>query len=287
MTHQAPACRISRLLAACAVALAMLAANAPAALASAATTSSRTGWLRLANLSPGAPTFDIYLYPVDNTHARLVLRNVSYGMVSGYQTVPAWSYTVAMRKAGQPAASLPVLSTTISVTAGHAYTLASVGPSSAPRLELLPDALTTPKGKALVRIIQASPRQSPVTVTAGRHVLVRDLAFGSATGFATVPPGRWELRAAGRTMDATSADTLAAGTTYTVVVLDGTGRLELLCLMDGAGSTARPAGGASMGFGGTAPGPVSSPLPWLAGMAGGGLIAAAGAAWLRRTRPAA
>jgi uncharacterized protein DUF4397 len=283
MTHRVPACRISRLLAAGAVALAMLGAAAPAA----ATTAPGTGWLRLANLSPGMPTFDIYLYPVGNTHARLVLRNVSYGMVSGYRAVPAWSYTVAMRKAGQPASSPPVLSATIAVAAGHAYTLASVGPSSGPRIELLRDALTTPKGKALVRIIQASPRQSPVTVTAGRHVLVRDLAFGSATSFATVSPGHWDLRAAGRTMSATAWDTWAAGTTYTLVVLDAPGRLELACLTDGAGSRVRPAGGAAMGFGGTAPGPAPSPLPWLAAMAGGGLIAAGGAAWLRRTRPAA
>jgi hypothetical protein len=284
MTHRAPACRIRRLLAACAVAPALLAAAAPAATASAAT-ASPAGWLRLANLSPGAPTFDVYLYPVGHVHATLVLRKVSYGMVSGYRNVPAGGYTVAMRKAGKSAGSLPVLSTTISVAAGRAYTLASVGPSSDPRLELLRDALTTPKGKALVRIIQASQRQSRVTVTAGRHTLVRDLGFGRATGYATIAPGRWKLRASGPTMSATRRESLAAGTTYTLVVLDGAGRLQLDCLMDGAGSKVEPMGGAAMGFGGTSSRPVPSALPWLAGMAGGGLVAAGGALWLRRTRP--
>ena len=173
-------CAIRRALAACAMTLGVLAAVAPVTMASAAVAAAPSaGWLRLANLSPGAPTFDIYLYPLGNMHARLVLRNVSYGMVSGYQAVPVGGYTVAMRMAGKPATSLPVLSATISVAAGRAYTMASVGPSSGSRLELFPDPVSTPEGKALVRVIQASLHQNRVTVTAGRHVLVRGLASGT------------------------------------------------------------------------------------------------------------
>lgn len=284
MIHPVRSGRAARLLAVCAMALGLLSVLAPAATASPAGTA--TGWLRLANLSPGTPAFDIYLYPVGNMHATLVLRGIGYGMVSGYQTVPSGGYTVAMRMAGKPASSAPVLSSTISAGAGHAYTIASMGPSTAPRLELLNDMLTTPTGKALVRIIQASVHQSQVTVTEGGHVLVRDLAFGSATSYAAVPPGTWNLRATGPATTAASRKSLMAGTSYTVVVLDAAGHLELVCLMDGAGSKADPAGGAAMGFGGTAP-RVPSPLPWLAGLAAGLLLAAGGALWLRRTRPAA
>jgi hypothetical protein len=286
MTYRARVRLITRMLAAFAMTLGVLSALAPGAVAAAATAAPPTGWLRLANLSPGAPVFDIYLYPVGNTHARLVLRNASYGMVSGYQAVPAGDYTVAMRKAGEAASSLPVLSTTISVAGGRAYTIASTGPSSAPRLELLTDARTTPKGKALVRVIQASVRQRRVTLTAGRHVLVRGLAFGSATSFATVTPGTWNVRVTGATMSAADRETWTAGTTYTLVILDGAGRLQLDCLTDEAGSRMQPAGGAMLGFGGTAPRPGSS-LPWLAAMACGGLLAGGGALWLRRTRPVA
>jgi Domain of unknown function (DUF4397) len=281
MTHRAPVALIRRLLAPCALALAMLSTAGPAAAASAAAPAA--GWLRLANLSPGTPTFDIYLYQVGNTHARLVLRNVGYGMVSGYETVPAADYTVALRRAGEPAGSLPLLSATVSVAGGHAYTLASTGPSSAPRLELLPDARSAPKGKALVRVIQASLRQTRVTLTAGRHVLVRNLAFGSATSFAAVPPGTRTVRAAGQTMTTAQRETWTAGSTYTLVVLDGAGGLQLDCLMDEAGSRMQPAGGAMLGFGGTAPQP-GSRLPWLAAMACGALLAGAGGLWLRRAR---
>jgi len=266
--------------------LAALAATAPAAGAAtgAARSSGAAGWLRLANLSPGEPTFDIYLYPIGGTKATLMLKDAGYGMVSAYQQVPAGSYTVAMRKAGAASGSLPVLSTTVAVAAAGAYTLASVGPSSAPRLELLDDMLAPPRGKALVRIIQASLRQRQVTVSAGDHVLVRGLSFGSATSYVTVTPGRWNLRAAGATTTATDRDTWTAGSSYTVVVLDGSTHLELDCLTDGAGSKVRPEGGAPMGFGGTAPRPGPSPVRWLAAMAAGLLIASAGALWLRRTR---
>jgi Domain of unknown function (DUF4397) len=290
MPHRARACplrRTSRLLAVAAAVLAAFATAAPAAAAAGTQASAATGWLRLANLSPGEPTLDVSLYPVGDSQATLMLKDIGYGMVSAYRQIPAGNYSVAMRKAGAAASSLPVLSTTILVGAGDTYTLASVGPSSAPRVELLPDMLTPPRGKALVRVIQASLRQGRVTVSAGAHVLVHDLAFGSATSYATVTPGTWKLRAAGATMTATGRDTLAAGSSYTLVVLDSGGHLELTCLTDGAGSKAAPMGGAPMGFGGTAPRPAPPPLLWLTAMAGGLLVAAAGALWLRRIRTVA
>lgn len=296
MPHRAPAypalacrvlaCRTSRLLAACCILLGALAALAPAAAASVSQPPPGNGWLRLANLSAGEPTFDIYLYPVGNSQATLMLKHVSYGMISHYRSLPAGSYTVALRRAGHPATSEPLLSTTVAVSGGGAYTLASLGPSSAPRLELLNDTLATPKGKSLVRIIQASLRQSRVTVTAGPHVLVRGLAFGNVTSYAAVPPGPWKLRVAGATQSATDNQNWAAGTSYTVVVLDGHKHLELDCLTDGAGSKVAPVGGAAMGFGGMAR-PDSPSRPWLAGLAAGVLLIAGGALWLRRTRAAA
>jgi hypothetical protein len=286
MLHRARACPTRRLLALLSAVLAAVAVMAPAATAATAT-GAATGWLRLANLSPGEPMFDIYLYPVGDSQATLMLKNIGYGTVSAYQQIPAGNYSVVMRKAGSAAGSPPMLSTTILVGAGDAYTLASVGPSSAPRMELLDDMLSPPKGKALVRVIQASTRQSRVTVSAGGHVLVSDLAFGSATSYATVTPGRWNLRASGGSMTAADRDTWAAGSTYTLVVLDGAGHLALDCLTDSAASEARPVGGAPMGYGGTAPRPAPAPAGWLTALAGGLLITAAGALWLRRIRAVA
>jgi hypothetical protein len=55
-------------------------------------------------------------------------------------------------------------------------------------------------------------------------------------------------------------------------------------LTDAAGSNLLPAGGAQTGFGGMAPKPGSSPLPWLIAAAAGGLAVIAGALRLRQTR---
>jgi hypothetical protein len=58
--------------------------------------------------------------------------------------------------------------------------------------------------------------------------------------------------------------------------------LDRAVVRDAVGSASMPAGGAATGVGGTAPRAGSSPLLWLAIMAGGGLLAVMGGARLRR-----
>ncbi len=81
--------------------------------------------------------------------------------------------------------------------------------------------------------------------------------------------------------------TLAPGTIHTLVVLDSSSGLEVTNLMDAAGSSVMPSGGAATGLGGTAPAPRSTPLPWLAAVAAGALLTLAGAYRLRRVRAVA
>ncbi|MEP7026575.1 MAG: DUF4397 domain-containing protein, partial [Actinomycetota bacterium] len=112
-----------------------------ASAASAAPVSARTGWVRLAHLSPNTPAVDVYLYSFGNPNAKIVLKHVTYGTVSGYQAVPDGEYTVAMRGAGAKSGSKPVLSTTVNVRAGKTYTVAGMGPFSGLRLQILKDKL--------------------------------------------------------------------------------------------------------------------------------------------------
>lgn len=287
MNHQAPARRVIRLLAASALVIGWLAASAPAALASPAATAHRaTGYLRLAHLSPNTPPVDVYLYSVGNSNAMIVVHHVSYGTVSTYQTVPAGDYTVAMRGAGKPSSSPPVLSTTVRIQPGHAYTVAGLGPASGLRLQVLDDTLTTPKGRSLVRVIQASLKEKKVTVKAAGQTLASNLAFGSVTSYVSVAPGAWNVTAAGGSMSASKDVSLAADTTHTIVVLDDPGRLAIDPLTDAAGSKLMPKGAARTGFGGMVPRPGSSPLPWAAVMVLGAAVAAGGAMRVRgRERP--
>ncbi|HWF82164.1 MAG TPA: DUF4397 domain-containing protein [Streptosporangiaceae bacterium] len=269
--------RLALLIAPASMALGVLAYIAPAASAS-----TGSGWLRLAHLSPNTPAVDVYLYSFHDPNAMIVLHHVAYGTISGYETVPSGEYTVAMRGAGAPKSSPPVLSTTVDVHAGDAYTVAGMGPANGLQLQIFKDRLTTPRGMALVRIIQASLVQHRVTVTAGRKVLVRDLRFAKVTSYVVVPAGTWNVKAAGVSEHTSASISLAAGTIHTIVVLDDPGHLTLDDLVDAAGSRVIPAGAPATGLGGTAPRPAPSNLPWLLLVAGGLLLCAAGARWVIR-----
>jgi Domain of unknown function (DUF4397) len=270
-------------------ALPLLLLTIPAiASASAATTSTAagatagSGWIRLAHFSPNTPAVDVYLYSFGDASAQIVLHHVAYGDASPYEQVPTGDYTVAMRAAGASAKSSPVLSASVDVAAGHAYTVAGLGPESGLRLQVLDDQLTTPSGQALVRVIQASLKQNVVSVTWGGTTLKGKLAFGSATSYQTVSPGTHTLLVTGSGESAKVSVPLAAGTVHTLVVLDGAKGLQVDDLVDAAGSATDPVGGAATGFGGMAPRAPSSPLPWLAVIGAGLLLAVAGGRRLRR-----
>jgi hypothetical protein len=265
----------------------LLAAAAPAASAATGTAHAKKtdGWIQLTHLSPNTPPVDVYLYSFGDAKAMLVLKHVAYGTVSPFEKLASGQYTVAMRGAGAKPGSPPVLSTTVTITAGGAYTVAGLGPAKALRLQVLRDRLTTPRGESLVRVIQASLHDHKVTVTAGSQVLARQLAFGKVTSYTTAHPGTWMVHVSGTAGMATRSITLKAGTIHTVVVLDGAGgRLMIDNLMDAAGSAVAPHGGAATGRGGTAPVPGPSPAPLAAVIAAGALCTAAAGYWLRRVR---
>jgi hypothetical protein len=272
----------TRLITSCVLALGL--AGTLAAGASAASAATGTGYLRLAHLSPNTPAVDVYLYSFGNPSAMVVLHHVAYGEVSPYESVAAGEYTVAMRAAGAPASAKPVLSTTVDVVSGHAYTVAGMGPLAGIRLQVIGDSLAMTRDAALVRVIQASMHQTSVTVTAGGKVLGRNLNFTKVTRYKTVHPGTVTITATGTTEHGSAQVTLAPDTIYTVVVLDNAGELKIDPLVDSAGSKIAPAGAAATGFGGTAARPGASLLPWVGAAAVGLLIAAGGTIGLRRRR---
>ena len=252
---------------------------------SASAASSGIGWVRLAHFSPNTPAVDVYLYSFGDSSAELVLHHVAYGTVSPYESLSAGEYTVAMRPAGAAPTTAPAISASLAVTAGHSYTVAGLGPESGLRLAVLDDQLTTPPGKAVVRVIQASLQDHVVTVSYAAKSLAHNLAFGSVAAYQTVDPGTVTVTATGASETSATLD-IAAGTVHTLVILDGAQGLEIDNLVDAAGSAVPPAGGAATGFGGTAP-RVPSPAPWLLLVVAGLLVAGAGGLglrWLPRSR---
>ena len=277
---------LARLAAGAALVVGALGLAVPAA--SAAPAAGGVGWLRLAHLSPNTPAVDCYLYSFDNPNAKIVLHHVAYGAVSPYEQVPAGEYTVAMRGAGAAPGSKPVLSASVDVQPGGAYTVAGMGPYAGLRLQVVQDKLTTPQGKALVRVIQASMRQPKVSVGLdGGQGLASQLAFSKISSYVAVSPGTFTVHAAGSSESANDTVNLKAGAIYTLVVLDNSTKLGVDALIDAQGSKVEPAGGVQTGFGGTAARAGAPLLPWLSvGLAG--LLAAAAGSMLvsRRRRPA-
>jgi hypothetical protein len=137
-----------------------------------------------------------------------------------------------MRSAGAAATAPPVLSTAVRVLAGHAYTVAGLGPLAGLRLEVLSDRLSAPVGRAMVRVIQASLRQHLVTVRAGRGVLARDLPFATVTHYRAVPPGTPMVRVAGNAARTVRRLAVPAGSIHTLVVL-GWSRQSAVCCSPG------------------------------------------------------
>jgi hypothetical protein len=280
--HFARLAAIATLLGGTAVLVSATSPAASAAATSAAVT--QDGWVRIAHLSPDAPAMDMYLYPFGNPRDLIVLRDVSYGDVSAYQTLSPGEYTVAMRGFGAPSSSKPALTTSFMVSLRTAYTVAALGPDPGLRVEVLRDQMTAPEGKALVRVFQAALKQPQVTVSYGPDVLARQLAFGAATSYIAVSPGDQMVRFAATGADATMPVKLAADTIHTIVVLDDSSGLKIDALTDAVGSQIMPRGGANTGFGGTAPHPPASPLPWLLTIGFGAVLTGVGLTGLRRSR---
>jgi hypothetical protein len=261
--------------------------------ASASFAAASSGWIRLGNLSATTSAVDVYVYPAGNSTPRLVLHNVTYGTVSGYSSVSAGDYSVKMLKTGSAASSQPVLTTDLTVQGGKSYTAAALNANGQAKLSVLNDQLTTPSGKSLVRVIQASDKQNAVKfhcscAPGAPGDIVTKASPGSVSSYAAIPAGTWTMSATGPSEQASLPVTLTGNTVHTEVVLDGSNGLEILNLEDAVGAGQPPTGGASTGFGGTAPHGPGSPLPWLAVIGAGALLVLTGGIWRRRrlTTPA-
>ena len=187
-----------------------------------------------------------------------------------------------MRGFGAPASSKPALTTSFMAAAGAAYTLAALGPDPGLRTEVLKDQMTTPAGRAVVRVLQASLKQHLVTVRYGPDVLARRLGFGSATSYTAVPAGPQIVQFTALGEHAAMPVTLAARSVHTIVVFDDSSGLKVDAVTDAAGSRIMPKGAAAAGFGGTHHARPANPGPWLVMIAAGALLIAAGLARLRR-----
>lgn len=249
-------------------------------------------FVRGAHFSPDTAGVDVYLTAFSGGTSTLWLSDVGYGDVSPYRHIAAGAYAVSMRPHGAPASQKPVLTWTLNLKAGSAYTAAAVGMSSQIRGVVVADTLDPPPaGTGLVRIIQASSRAGHVSVRAtGGPVLTPDTGFGSTTRYVAVPSGSWTLKAQSSTEPALSGTVdvaVRSASITSVVLLDArSGGVVLRTVLDAAGTANMPSGGVPAGGGGTAVRPrsdVDAAVSWAA-FGGAALVLLIGVRARRRRR---
>jgi Domain of unknown function (DUF4397) len=240
--------RLATLAAAVLVAIGLSIVNAaPAAAAT-------VGYVRLAHLSPDTPQVDVYLSSASGAIPAKKFPGVGYGVVSDYLALPAGTYAVAMRGAGAPESSEPVLSTQVTVDAGKAYTVAGVGKHADLGLRVIEDDLSPPdSGKAKVRIVQASLQAPVLNVSVASGSTIADgVQFASTTGYREVNQGSWTVnlqQAGGGTSTVNCA--LTGGNVYSLIVLDRPSGLTAELRTDAGNKGVMPAGGVETGAGGS------------------------------------
>jgi hypothetical protein len=257
--------------------------------ASASYAAASSGWIRVGNLSADTSAVDVYVYSSGDSSPKFVVSDIAYGAVSAYNSVSAGDYSVKMRAAGSAASSQPVLTADVTVQGDKSYTATALSANGQAQLKILNDELTTPTGKSLVRVIQASNKQNAVKfhcscAPGAPGDIVSKASSGSVSNYASIPPGTWTMSATGPSAKTSLPVTLADNTVHTEAVIDGSNGLEIINLVDAAGAGQPPTGGANTGFGGTAAHGPGSPLPWVGVIVAGLLLTLTGGVWLRRHR---
>lgn len=242
-----------------------------------------TGLLRLAHLSPDTPAVDVYVDAVADPASSITLEGVDYGTVSTYQSVAPGSYTISMRAAGAAPDTPPVLSTTVEVAGDSARTVAGVGRFADLGLKVLEDSLETPpSGQARIRVLAGASNAETLDVSLGDGTAVTSgLAFAATSDYVDVPAGPTVLSvAAGDEAPTELPVELAAGSVYSLVVLDAGDGLTVEPVLDAAGTGVAPAGGVETGAGGTAgtagtsgTSPITATVVLTVGAAGAAVVA--------------
>lgn len=242
-------------LALAAAAVLPLALGALVAPAASAATSEPGGWARVAHLSPDTKSVDVQMTALAGGDVVYELEDVAYGAVSDYIPLAEGTYVVSMVPSDAAEGAEPVVQQSVDIAAGGPVTVAAYGTNDQLDTVVFEDDLSAPsRGEARVRVIQASTIEPTVSVdTATGRPIASDVPTGSATDYAAVTAGEWELELAGAG-EVSSADVdLPAGSVSTIFVLDtASGALTAKSVTDSATLADMPVGGIETGGGGTA-----------------------------------
>src|SRR5260221_2990934 len=140
-------------------------------------------FVRIINASPDVGTVVIF---VDG--AKLVGNN-TFGMVTDYLQLPQGRHKVQAALIGRGIGAA-IISQTLSVRAGIAYTVAALGTRATGfSLQVFMDDNVMASGMTKVRIYQLSPGAGFVSVTVDGHTAVKNLPYPQASDYFRLPAG--------------------------------------------------------------------------------------------------
>lgn len=175
-----------------------------------------TAMVRVAHASPNAPAVDVY---VDGNEA---FAGVRFPQVTKYASLPAGSHHVQVFPAGASPTGRGVIDATVNLASGKTYTVAATGTLKSIAPLVLTDRNRVPTQNSVrVRLVHLSPDAPRVDLAvAAGPTLFRNLAFGHATRYITVPARTYNfvVRVAGTRTVALRVNhvRLTGGTVYTV-----------------------------------------------------------------------
>jgi Domain of unknown function (DUF4397) len=185
-------------------------------------------FVRVVHASPAIGTADVFM---DGTK---LLSNFQFGTVTGYATIPPGPHKVQIALIGKGVGAA-VITQTLSVNPGLAYTVAALGASNtALSLTVFTDSNLLATGMAKVRVYHLSPGTGSVNVFNGSNMVISGLSYPQASNYLTLTPGSYMFNVTTPQSTATLppvSTTLKANTVtsiFAVGVINGTPQFQLV-----------------------------------------------------------
>ncbi|RCW77282.1 DUF4397 domain-containing protein [Saliterribacillus persicus] len=188
--------------------------------------------VRILHASPDAPEVDVYL------NGDAVVEGAGFKAATDYMEVPAGEHEVEIYPAGTMDEA--VISETLTVEAGMAYTVAATGMLDSLELTVGMDSMEVADGMTKVRVGHLSPDAPTVDVgLIDGDTLFEGATFPAITDYMELDAGTYDLEirtAEGDQVLDLSGTTLEENTVYSVFAVNTAENLEVLMLEDYSGS---------------------------------------------------
>lgn len=158
----------------------------PTVSAAAATPS----FVRVIHASPDVGTADVF---VDGAK---MLSSFQFGAVTNYVAIPPGPHKVQIALVGKGIGG-SLLSETLAVTPGTAYTVAAIGTqTTGPSLEVFVDSNYLAANAAKLRVYNLSPDAGAISVSNGSASLLSSLSYQHASNYLTLTAGSYNFNVA-------------------------------------------------------------------------------------------